>query len=100
MKNLDKILGEDMMIAFNYDGVNKKKSFKEYKNLNLAIYGLFQKLNEFEVIKQFSMLQNPLREMVTTRGSILKKYGTHLGCIRIKCSKGNTMLKRKSKQKN
>lgn len=37
--NFAKIIDLNMILAYNYDGTQNKKSFKEFKLLNMAIFG-------------------------------------------------------------
>lgn len=45
IKNLKNMLGKDIIIDFNYDGIHGKKSFKQYQRLNAII---FSKYNKFQ----------------------------------------------------
>lgn len=38
IKNFDRILSTEMIQKMNYEGVNGKMPFKEYKHLNTALF--------------------------------------------------------------
>lgn len=39
-KNIHKIFGRDIILSYNYNGVKGKNTFKLYKNINLALFGI------------------------------------------------------------
>lgn len=41
LENFPKIVGQDIILSYNYDGVQNKNTFKELTNLNMAIFGKF-----------------------------------------------------------
>lgn len=42
-KNWSRLFDYEILIAFNYDGVCNKESFKKFKYINKAIFGKFSK---------------------------------------------------------
>ncbi|KAH8344497.1 hypothetical protein KR084_003961, partial [Drosophila pseudotakahashii] len=41
VRNFDCVIGKEIMINFNYDGLQDKKPFKKYEALNQALYGMY-----------------------------------------------------------
>ncbi|XP_016970197.2 uncharacterized protein LOC108038012 [Drosophila rhopaloa] len=41
-KNFSKMFEYDILMAYNYDGVSTKQSFKQYKNINKTIFGILK----------------------------------------------------------